>query len=201
LSLGPGPSVSAAGIGRSDDRGDLRPAITARAIEGAAVTGELFDLADPRGDVLEGALNEAVFAASLEEVVQGTAPAVYGTPEVFFANTYPSAGLRTLLDEALGRVSGKAPDRSPVIRLETSLGGGKTHNLIALYHAARGALDPMRAMEFMDAGFLPEGPIEQLAVFVGVEWPASRRAPCGAIWRCSSAGRRRTSGCAMTMRT
>ena len=54
-----------------------------------------------------------------------------------------------------------------MVRLETNLGGGKTHNLIALYHAARGLLDPMRAIEFMDPSLLPSSPIEQIAVFVG----------------------------------
>ncbi|HUP21987.1 MAG TPA: hypothetical protein VNB06_03495, partial [Thermoanaerobaculia bacterium] len=29
--------------------------------------------------------------------------AVYGDPKTFFAGTHPSAGLKTLLDEALGR--------------------------------------------------------------------------------------------------
>jgi len=51
--------------------------------------------------------------------------------------------------------------------LETSLGGGKTHNLIALYHAARGALDGPTVVEFMDPANLPEGPVEQVGVFVG----------------------------------
>lgn len=40
--------------------------------------------------------------------------------------------------EVLGRVTGQQPSNSPIIRLETSFGGGKTHNLIALYHAAYG---------------------------------------------------------------
>jgi hypothetical protein len=41
-----------------------------------------------------------------------------------------------------------------VLRLETSLGGGKTHNLIALFHAAQGRLSQVRAAEFMDPGLL-----------------------------------------------
>src|SRR3712207_1242861 len=106
--------------------------------EGATTTvTSLFDLATPRADVTEGTLADAIFAASLEEVVRGTAPAVYGDPVAFFAGTHPSAGLRALLDESLGRIGGGRPDAASVIRLETNLGGGKTHNLIALYHAAR----------------------------------------------------------------
>jgi len=128
---------------------------------------DLFDVVAPRDDVLAGELTDAVFAASLDEVVAGTAPDAYGRPDVFFAATYPSAGLRSLLEEALGRVGGGRRAAAPVIRIETNLGGGKTHNLIALWHAARGDLDRMRAMEFMDPGLLPDAPVPQLAVFVG----------------------------------
>ncbi len=128
---------------------------------------ELHDVVEPRPDVLAGTLTDAVFAASLDEVVTGTAPEAYGNPAEFFATTYPSAGLRGLLDEVLGRIGGGRPDGAPVVRLETNLGGGKTHNLIALYHAARGHLDPLRAMEFMDPALLPPQPVTQLAVFVG----------------------------------
>lgn len=94
------------------------------------MASSLFKAVEPREDVLEGTLSEAIFAASLDEVVAGSAPAVYGDPETFFAGTHPSAGLKTLLDEALGRVGGGKPDAPSVIRLETNLGGGKTHNLL-----------------------------------------------------------------------
>ena len=131
------------------------------------MTESLFTSVEPREDVLEGTLGEAIFAASLDEVVAGSAPAVYGDPKTFFAGTHPSAGLRTLLDEALGRVGGGKPDAPSVIRLETNLGGGKTHNLIALYHAARGDLPSERIKEFMTAKLYPKEPVDQLAVFVG----------------------------------
>ena len=101
----------------------------------------LFEVVTPRSDVLDGELTEARFAASLEEVVAGSAPDAYGNPKAFFAATYPSGGLKSLLNEAIGRVTGGRPDAASVIRLETNLGGGKTHNLIALYHAVRGGLD------------------------------------------------------------
>jgi hypothetical protein len=42
------------------------------------VASSLFELADPRDDVLRGTLTDAVFAASLDEVVAGTAPDTYG---------------------------------------------------------------------------------------------------------------------------
>ncbi|REE63396.1 uncharacterized protein DUF499 [Streptomyces sp. 3212.3] len=127
----------------------------------------LFELVEPRDDVLAGELTESRFAASLEEVTSGTAADAYGDAEHFFAATFPSAGLKSLLNEALGRISGGKPDGASVIRLETNLGGGKTHNLIALFHAARGHLDPKRAAEFMEPSLLPSAPVEQVGAFVG----------------------------------
>ncbi len=127
----------------------------------------LFEAVRPRTDVLAGELTEARFAAGLEEVVTGTAPDTYADPAAFFASTYPSAGLRTLLNEALGRLGGGKPDGASVIRLETNLGGGKTHNLIGLYHAARGHLDRAMASEFMDPQLLPSHSVDRVGVFVG----------------------------------
>lgn len=127
----------------------------------------LFERVTPRDDVLSGDLTEAKFAASLEEVAAGTAPDTYQDAGTFFAGTFPSGGLRTLLNEALGRLGGGKPDGASVIRLETSLGGGKTHNLIALYHAAARKLPADLAGEFMDAGLLPSEQVDRTGVFVG----------------------------------
>jgi predicted AAA+ superfamily ATPase len=90
----------------------------------------IFDACEPRPEVLEGELRDDIFAARLRDVIEGRAEDVYGDPAVFFENTYPTQGLRALLTEALGRLTGKKAGSSPVIRLETAFGGGKTHNLI-----------------------------------------------------------------------
>lgn len=131
------------------------------------MTSDIFQACAPRLDVLEGVLSDAIFAASLDEVVGGTAPDVYGDADTFFAATHPSEGLRDLLTTALGRLTGGRPDAPPVIRLETNLGGGKTHNLIALWHAARGGLNPMQALSFVPTDLLPDEPVRQVATFVG----------------------------------
>ncbi|MDI3339533.1 MAG: DUF499 domain-containing protein [Sphaerobacter sp.] len=99
----------------------------------------IFDACEPRSEVLHGELKEEVFAARLKDVIDGSAEAVYQDPQTFFENTYPTDGLKALLEEALGRLTGQRSSSNPIIRLETSFGGGKTHNLIALYHAARGS--------------------------------------------------------------
>ncbi len=98
----------------------------------------IFEACEPRPEILSGEIREELFAARLRDVIERTADPVYRDPDVFFANTYPTEGLSTLLDEALGRVTGAKPANAAIIRLETSFGGGKTHNLIALYHAAAG---------------------------------------------------------------
>lgn len=128
---------------------------------------DIFTAVKPRDDVLAGTLSDAIFAASLQEVVAGTAPDAYGQPEAFFAATHPTGGLKTVLDETLGRLGGGKADAAPVIRLETNLGGGKTHNLIALYHAARGALYAAQTEGFADPALLLKAPVDQLGVFVG----------------------------------
>jgi predicted AAA+ superfamily ATPase len=141
----------------------------------------LVESISPRRDVLDGELTEARFAASLEEVVTGTAPEAYGTPSVFFASTHPAGGLKSLLNEAMGRVTGGRPDAASVIRLETNLGGGKTHNLIALYQAVRGGLTVEQAAELMDPSLLPKAPLRQVGVFVGTSSGASSFPPIDGV--------------------
>ena len=98
----------------------------------------IFDTCEPRSEVLGGELREEIFAARLKDVIEGNADDVYWDPAIFFDNTYPTEGLKILLEEALGRLTSAKPGNNAIIRLETAFGGGKTHNLIGLYHAAGG---------------------------------------------------------------
>ncbi len=111
----------------------------------------IFDLCTPRNEVLQGELSEETFAARLKDVMDGNADPVYGDPQTFFENTYPTAGLRTLLNDALGRLLSSAGGENAVIRLETAFGGGKTHNLIALYHAATGKTPKVNLNNLLDS--------------------------------------------------
>jgi hypothetical protein len=77
-------------------------------------------------------------------------------PSVFFENTYPTDGLKLLVNETLGRLTGFKPTNSPIIRLETAFGGGKTHNLIALYHLAKGNIQESIVRHIMDIELLPK---------------------------------------------
>jgi hypothetical protein len=123
----------------------------------------IFDGCQPRADVLAGELRDQMFAAQLEDVVQGTADPIYQDPTTFFANTHPARGLQSLLEEALGRATGKRRTAAPIIRLETAFGGGKTHSLIALYHLARGAR-PIGLERYVDPELAPESPIPVAAI-------------------------------------
>jgi len=117
--------------------------------------------------VLSGELRDESFAARLARVTEGDPDPgyhVYTDPQVFFTRTYPTAGLRTLLAEVLGRLTGTDPAAAPVIRLETGFGGGKTHNLIACYHAASGKTSPHLLERFVDRARLPREPARVAAV-------------------------------------
>ena len=98
----------------------------------------IFDTCTPRSDVLRGEIAEADFAADLAAVVAGTGNAEYRDPVRFFADTYPTRGLKSLLANVCRRLTGAGGEVASIFRLDTSYGGGKTHALIALTHAARG---------------------------------------------------------------
>ena len=103
----------------------------------------IFETCEPRDEVLKGELREEIFAARLKDVLDGKADPVYQDAATFFDNTYATEGLRLLLDEAMGRLTGAKSANNAIIRLESAFGGGKTHNLIGLFHAAGGyAPDP-----------------------------------------------------------
>lgn len=88
----------------------------------------------PHRDILtHKRLDESIFAADLNAVVQGTAPFDYQDPVRFFASTYLTQGLQALLSDVLREING-AGTSNRVIQIETPFGGGKTHTLLALYH-------------------------------------------------------------------
>jgi hypothetical protein len=145
--------------------------VTAAAGPSTATSGGLtpFRLAcKPRSDVLSGGLADNHFAAQLDKVVRDPEHyAVYGDSELFFGQTYPTSGLRTLLTKTFGRVSGATgiAGENGVLRPTTSFGGGKTHGLTAVYHLAKGAR-PSTVDSFVDPTLLPAGPV-QVAALVG----------------------------------
>ena len=117
----------------------------------------VFETCIPRREVLEGELRDQQFAAKLRAVLDGTADEVYQDGKKFFENTFITEGLRTLAREVLGRLSGAQPSNSPFIRLETAFGGGKTHNLIALYHLSQGQREAV-PVDLVDPAWIPTEP-------------------------------------------
>jgi predicted AAA+ superfamily ATPase len=68
------------------------------------VVTTIFDLCSPRPDVVAGTASESDFAADLSHVVRGSGgPAKYNDPRRFFANTFPTRGLKSLLANVCAR--------------------------------------------------------------------------------------------------
>ena len=96
-----------------------------------------YAVATPHEDIREGRLAEAIFAADIWAVVQGTAPEVYLDAEEFFRKTYLTAGLSTVIQRVAGGLGDGGDTGDRIISLQTTFGGGKTHTLVALLHLAR----------------------------------------------------------------
>jgi len=123
----------------------------------------VFKTCIPRAEIIAGELSLDLFAAKLRLVVEGKAPLVYQEPTTFFANTYATEGLKTLIAEVFGRLVGGAVG-SPIIRLETSFGGGKTHDEIALWHIAKNGRQISGLERFTELSLIPDCPIQVAAI-------------------------------------
>ena len=128
------------------------------------------DLVKLHPDVEAGALTEAVFAIDLGAIAANdpNVPVVNRDPEAFFRATYLTTDLRKLLDEVLASLSGKT-GYNRVLKLRTPFGGGKSHTLASLFHAARkrDALDSIPEAK----GFARPGDVA-VAVFDGEKFDA-----------------------------
>ena len=108
-------------------------------IEGTSPTGlkPWREVVTPHPDVASGNYQEAEFAADLWQVFKGNAATEYRDPKEFFRRTFLTAGLRELIVSSIRRWR-KEPGGNPVVELQTTFGGGKTHSMLALYHLASG---------------------------------------------------------------
>lgn len=100
----------------------------------------------PRPEILAGTFNPEIFTARLSRVLtdytkgqaREGAVSLYSDPVAFFRDaTYPTQGLREILDNVLARLNQGDLSRPAIQRLDEAFGGGKTHTLIALTHAAK----------------------------------------------------------------
>lgn len=138
----------------------------------------IFDICTPRRDVQEGTIADSDYAANLANVLTGQASRDYTDASTFFTNTYPTEGLKELLVNVCGRLSGRGESVSAVFRLDTSFGGGKTHGLIALVHAAAGMKGVSNVAEFLDPALVPASPV-RLAAFDGENADPANGRPMG----------------------
>ena len=66
-----------------------------------------FNFALPHYDIRNGQLDESIFAANLSEVALGTGPDVYTNPNLFFAKTYVTDGLRDISTRVVQALNGE----------------------------------------------------------------------------------------------
>ncbi|MGC8627577.1 MAG: hypothetical protein ACP5VR_08490 [Acidimicrobiales bacterium] len=98
------------------------------------------------------------------------AAAEYADPVEFYRRTYLTEGLSQLLVEAAKRLSGTGG--VPVVDLQTTFGGGKTHTLIALWHlCSRLALEafPQELQDLLRGAGTGELPAVTRAALVGTK--------------------------------
>lgn len=95
------------------------------------------DVVAPHPDVESGKFEMGTFAANLAAVAYRTdeTASVYADAAEFFAATYLTPSMHSLLGDVFGALAGGRGDR--VVQLRTPFGGGKTHTLLALLHLAR----------------------------------------------------------------
>ena len=143
-------------------------------------------------DVLADDFSEDIFALDLgplsdyliaKDIGQSEAeprrvPAVYRDADSFFAASYLTSGLKSLLEDVLGRLAGEEGNR--VLKLQTPFGGGKSHTLAALLHAAR-SRDALDALP--EAAGLPRPDGVRVAVVDGQFFDSTngKRSPTGDI--------------------
>lgn len=83
-------------------------------------------------DILTNKITENSFAVGFHAVLNGTADEIYNDPEQFFALTHFTKNLAGIYKDVLTRVA--RDGGRPLLVIDTTFGGGKTHSLVALYH-------------------------------------------------------------------
>ncbi len=130
------------------------------------------EVIQPHPDVASGRFSAAEFAADLFNVHHGQGSSEYTDPVQFFNRTYMTDGLEKLLRQAVRRIGGDTGS-PPVIDLQTTFGGGKTHSMISLYHLFSGvaAADfPQEIQDLVHSENVDVLPVVSKAVVVGTRF-------------------------------
>src|SRR6478672_220857 len=80
---------------------------------------------------------ESVFDTSTRDTVHDLEDLATLEARAFFAENFVTSGMKTLLTEVFSRMDGSNPEANGAFLLSQSMGGGKTHNLLALGLLAR----------------------------------------------------------------
>ncbi|MBI4332978.1 MAG: ATP-binding protein [Chloroflexi bacterium] len=150
-------------------RGEKRKTAGAAIESGAAGNLKPWrEIVTPHRDVASGRYQQAEFAADLWQVHMGEGTDEYKNPVEFFRRTYLTDSLKRLLIGAMQRLSGSGGG-DPVVQLQTSFGGGKTHSMMALYHLFSGIppTDLAGVEDVMRAATVAQLPAVRRAVLVG----------------------------------
>jgi hypothetical protein len=91
--------------------------------KGGILMKTLIELCNPRSSVFDRTRLDTVYNLDDLSLIK---------PDEFFSENYVTEGMRILLTEAFNRLEGKTTSASGTFLLSQSMGGGKTHNLIAL---------------------------------------------------------------------
>lgn len=133
-------------------------------------------LVKPRADVRNGAMDKNVYAASLSDMlVKSAAGKQYWDRNKFTVLTYHTKGLDAALEDVRKRLQEQTG--SGFRQIETSFGGGKTHSMIAMYHACRdwgatpvvvdgGDLDPVTQTIWGEIERQLDGKVEKMSGMV-----------------------------------
>ncbi|GAA4162743.1 Swt1 family HEPN domain-containing protein [Gryllotalpicola daejeonensis] len=132
------------------------------------------EVLQPHPDIASNNFARAEFAADLHQVATGgEASADYNDPVEFFHRTFLTDGLKTLLKLAARRVTGDR-NADPIINLQTTFGGGKTHSMLAVWHLFSGlplTAFPQGVQDALDEAIAPDAlgrPMRRVAI-VGTE--------------------------------
>jgi len=140
------------------------------------------EIAIPHSDVLEGTFQQSEFAADLSAVHSGKATREYQDARAFFDRTFITEGMSLLLTSVANRLNKKGGD--PVMQLQTSFGGGKTHTMLAVYHMATRTC-PIQELpgvgRLLDQAKLLDVPRARAAVLDGNQWAPSQSRPKGSV--------------------
>lgn len=113
--------------------------------------GTVFELCEPRASVFVDTTRDDVL--NLSDLVEGR---ING--ESFFEENFKTAGMKQLFETAFGRFQGKS--ETGVIKLTQAMGGGKTHNMLALALLAQ---DPALRKKILGKAYDDVGEVKVIA--------------------------------------